>query len=107
MRIRAGGPDDAQVVLDLFDEAVAWLVARGQTGQWGTEPFSAFERRVEKVREWAGGDGLRIAERSGEPVGALVPAPTRRGSSRPTGPSATSRRSSLHAATPARTSAAR
>jgi GNAT superfamily N-acetyltransferase len=72
MRIRTGGPGDAQAVLDLFDEAVAWLVARGQTGQWGTEPFSAFERRIEKVREWAGGDGLRIAELSGEPVGALV-----------------------------------
>ena len=72
MRIRVGGPPDAQAVLDLFDEAVAWLVARGQTGQWGTEPFSAFERRIERVREWAGGDGLRIAEISGVPVGALV-----------------------------------
>jgi GNAT superfamily N-acetyltransferase len=70
--IRSGGPADAQVVLSLFDEAVAWLVARGQTGQWGTEPFSAVERRVEKVHEWAGGGGLRIAEADGEPVGALV-----------------------------------
>ena len=59
-------------MLDRFDEAVAWLVARGQTGQWGTEPFSAFERRIERVREWAGGDGLRIADIAGEPVGALV-----------------------------------
>ena len=72
MRIRVGGPSDAQAVLDLFDEAVTWLVARGQTGQWGTEPFSAFERRIERVREWAGGDGLRIAEIAGVPVGALV-----------------------------------
>ena len=29
MRIRAGSPSDAQAVLDLFDEAVRWLVARG------------------------------------------------------------------------------
>ena len=72
MTIRPGGPGDAKAVLDLFDEAVAWLVARGQTGQWGTEPFSAFERRIERVREWAGGEGLRIAEISGVPVGALV-----------------------------------
>jgi GNAT superfamily N-acetyltransferase len=70
--IRDGGPADAEIVLDLFDEAVAWLVARGQTGQWGTEPFSAVQRRAEKVREWAGGGGLRIAEAAGEPVGALV-----------------------------------
>jgi len=72
MTIRPGGPGDAKAVLDLFDEAVAWLVARGQTGRWGTEPFSAFERRIERVREWAGGEGLRIAEISGVPVGALV-----------------------------------
>ncbi len=72
MRIRDGGPADAQAVLDLLDEAVAWLVARGQTGQWGTRPFSVCERRIERVREWAGGSGLRIAELDGEPVGALV-----------------------------------
>lgn len=72
MNIRVGGPADAQIVLDLFDEAVAWLVARGQTGQWGTEPFSAVERRVAAVRKWAAGDGLRIAEIDDEPAGALV-----------------------------------
>jgi hypothetical protein len=31
--ITAGGPDDAPALLALFDDAVAWLVARGQTGQ--------------------------------------------------------------------------
>ena len=33
MRIRRGGPGDADAVIALFDEAVAWMVARGQTGQ--------------------------------------------------------------------------
>jgi GNAT superfamily N-acetyltransferase len=73
LRIRAGGPSDAGAVLALFDEAVAWLVARGQTGQWGSEPFSSNEPRVAQAAEWAAGGGLRIAEApGGEPVGALV-----------------------------------
>src|SRR3954465_5205598 len=38
--IRPGTPDDEGALLALFDEAVAWMVARGQTGQWGDRPFS-------------------------------------------------------------------
>jgi GNAT superfamily N-acetyltransferase len=70
--IREGRPGDAAAVLGLFDEAVAWLVARGQTGQWGSEPFSAIEARVAAAAEWAASGGLRIAERDGVTVGALV-----------------------------------
>ncbi|HEX6622027.1 MAG TPA: hypothetical protein VF024_20345, partial [Solirubrobacteraceae bacterium] len=33
-RIRPGTAVDAPLVLALFDEAVAWLVARRQPGQW-------------------------------------------------------------------------
>jgi ribosomal protein S18 acetylase RimI-like enzyme len=70
--IRAGTAADAPTVVALLDEAVAWLVARGQTGQWGTEPWSASERRVEQLAALAGGGGLRIAEdAAGEPLGAL------------------------------------
>jgi GNAT superfamily N-acetyltransferase len=72
MTIREGGPADAAAVLALFDEAVAWLVARGQTGQWGTKPFSEIDARVAAVTEWAASGGLRIATIDGEPVGALV-----------------------------------
>ena len=72
LRIRQGSAPDAAIVLALFDEAVEWLVARGQTGQWGTESFSAVERRVSAVEEGAAGGGLRIAELDGEPIGALV-----------------------------------
>jgi GNAT superfamily N-acetyltransferase len=71
-QIRAGTPADAAVVLDLFDAAVRWLVSRGLTGQWGTEPFSADPKRVAAAEGWASGGGLRICERDGEPVGALV-----------------------------------
>jgi len=51
---------------------VAWLVARGQTGQWGSTPFSAIDSRVAAAAEWAASGGLRIAEERGEPVGAMV-----------------------------------
>lgn len=47
-------------------------VARGQTGQWGDQPYSARSAGVEQVERLAGGGGLRIAERAGTPVGALA-----------------------------------
>jgi GNAT superfamily N-acetyltransferase len=72
VRIRRGGPDDAAGVIALFDEAVEWLVARGQTGQWGSEPMSRNERMVLRVREWAAGDGLWMADEDGRVAGALV-----------------------------------
>jgi GNAT superfamily N-acetyltransferase len=72
VRIRRGGPADAPAVLRFFDEAVEWMVARGQTGQWGTEPLSRSPRMVARVEQWAAGDGLWMAEHEGEAVGALV-----------------------------------
>src|SRR4051812_15008095 len=71
--IRHGSVADARLVLALFDEAVEWLIARGQTGQWGSEPFSAQEAQVARAAEWAAGGGLRIAEDAGHaPLGAMV-----------------------------------
>jgi GNAT superfamily N-acetyltransferase len=74
VRIRHGGADDAPALLALFDDAVAWMVARGQTGQWGSEPFSAQPSRVAKARGWAAGGGLWLAEPGGggAPAGAIV-----------------------------------
>ena len=72
MRIRPGTPADAEAVIALFDEAVAWMVARGQTGQWGERPMSENERMVARVHEWAEGDGLWMAEQDGRVAGALV-----------------------------------
>jgi GNAT superfamily N-acetyltransferase len=72
MRIRAGDSSDATAVLGLFDGAVRWLVRQGRTGQWGTEPFSARPRLVERVQGWAAGGGLWIAEIDTVPVGAIV-----------------------------------
>ena len=71
VRLRQGGPADAGTLLALFDDAVAWLNARGNTKQWGTEPFSARPRTVERAHAWAAGGGLWLAE-DPEPAGAIV-----------------------------------
>ena len=44
LNIRHGSVADTQLLLDLFDEAVAWLVERGQPDQWGERPWSSRER---------------------------------------------------------------
>jgi GNAT superfamily N-acetyltransferase len=73
VRIREGSAADIGVVLGFMDEAVAWMVERGQTGQWGTEPISGRLSFVERIEAWQRAGGLRIAEAdTGEPVGALV-----------------------------------
>ena len=73
VRIRRGRAGDAAFVLALFDEAVAWLVARRQPGQWGTTPWSERPSAVGHVQRWSEGPGLRIAvDADGTPVGALA-----------------------------------
>ena len=73
VRIRRGRAGDAAFVLALFDEAVAWLVARRQPGQWGTTPWSERPSAVGHVQTWSEGPGLRIAvDADGTPVGALA-----------------------------------
>jgi GNAT superfamily N-acetyltransferase len=59
-------------VLDLLDKATEWLVARGQTDQWGTEPHSTNPHRVAQIEGFATDEGLWIAERDGRVVGALA-----------------------------------
>ncbi|SDI98237.1 Acetyltransferase (GNAT) family protein [Actinokineospora alba] len=70
--IRTGGPADADTMLAFLDEAVAWMVERGQSDQWGSEPWSAQPKRVARVRAMAESGLLWIAEVDGAPAGALV-----------------------------------
>jgi GNAT superfamily N-acetyltransferase len=52
---------------------VAWLVERGQAGQWGSEPWSARPAGVSRAQGWAGGGGLSFAvNERGERAGAIV-----------------------------------
>jgi GNAT superfamily N-acetyltransferase len=78
MRIRVGGPEDVPAVLALGDEAVEWMNARGNTGQWGTSPWTGNEKREATVRSRAGGGGMRIAQdAAGGVIGAMVITPER------------------------------
>ncbi|MGW6503608.1 GNAT family N-acetyltransferase [Nonomuraea angiospora] len=71
-RIREGRHGDVPIVLSMFDSAVAWLTARGRTGQWGTEPFTGNPRRTRQVTGWLELGGMRIAEVDDHPAGCLV-----------------------------------
>jgi GNAT superfamily N-acetyltransferase len=70
--IERGSAADAERLLTLFDDAVAWLVARGQTAQWGDRPFSADPRKIERVRSLAADGELWFAVANAEPCGAIV-----------------------------------
>jgi GNAT superfamily N-acetyltransferase len=73
LEIERGGEREAPLLLALFDDAIEWLVARGQTGQWGSEPCSADPARADRVRGWASGGGLWLARAgAGAPAGAIV-----------------------------------
>jgi GNAT superfamily N-acetyltransferase len=75
LKIRPGDEADGPAVIAMFDDAVAWLVERGQTGQWGATPFSERPGIRERVYGFKAGGGLNIAEIRGEPVGVLVVGP--------------------------------
>jgi GNAT superfamily N-acetyltransferase len=72
LAIHRGGADDAPRLLALFDDAVVWLTARGQTAQWGSEPFSAKPKNVERAQGWAASGGLWFATAQAGDAGAIV-----------------------------------
>lgn len=72
MKIRPGDDRDLPVLLDMFDEAVAWMVARGNTEQWGTEPWSAQPRRVDRVRGIVARADLVSRRHAGKRIGARL-----------------------------------
>jgi ribosomal protein S18 acetylase RimI-like enzyme len=63
---------DLPGVIALFDEAVAWLVSRGITGQWGTTPFSELPAMRARFHEWITEGTLFIARVDGVLVGTVV-----------------------------------
>jgi GNAT superfamily N-acetyltransferase len=70
--IRAGGPADADYVLAMLDEAVAWLADRGPGGQWGTWPSTTRPELVRRVRAMAASGDLWMARLDGVVAGALA-----------------------------------
>jgi GNAT superfamily N-acetyltransferase len=72
IEFRTGSIEDTDVVLALFDANVAWLVERGRSAQWGSEPWSNNPKLVEFVRELLASGVVTIAEDEGKVVGASV-----------------------------------
>lgn len=73
MRIRQGGRDDVPLILEFGDEAVAWMNARGNTQQWGTESWTGTDKRQGSFLNWADAGGIRVLEdEGGTPLGAMV-----------------------------------
>lgn len=77
LKLRPGRPTDAAAILDLWDDAVAWLVGRGQTGQWGSEAASARPQSQEMVQRWTAQPGSTVAELGEQVVGLSVTTPDR------------------------------
>jgi GNAT superfamily N-acetyltransferase len=73
--VRRGESTDIPAVSALYDEAVAWLVELGNSGQWGTEPLSADPRRAASFRTWVSDRMLWVAESEGAVVGAIALGP--------------------------------
>lgn len=73
MRIRTGGPQDAADIIALLDSAIAWLTARGRTGQWGDQPWSSRPAAVRRVHDYTDAYLVRIAEDAdGRTIGSCV-----------------------------------
>ncbi len=69
---RRGGPEDEDAILGLFDEAVEWMVARGQVGQWGSERPSQTDDWRARVHRTATGSELYVLELEDRVVGVLA-----------------------------------
>ncbi len=70
--IRTGSVADVPLLLELFDDAVRWMIERDLTDQWGSRLFSADPGRTAAVTRWAESGGLVVAEHDGRPVAAMV-----------------------------------
>ena len=75
MTLRTGSAADLPGVVRLMDRAVEWLVAQGRTGQWGDQPWSASQRRVERLRQMIEDGELLVLEQDGAVVAALAHGP--------------------------------
>jgi GNAT superfamily N-acetyltransferase len=75
VRLRTGSVEDLSAVLSLLDGAVAWLVAQGRTGQWGDQPWSTSEQRVQRIRQMVEDGELLLLDQDGVVVAALSHGP--------------------------------
>jgi GNAT superfamily N-acetyltransferase len=72
-RIRPAASGDAEHILSVSDEATAWLVEHGLSGQWGDEPPSSEPVFVARVSSWIrDGEAVVAIDSNGEVHGYAV-----------------------------------
>ena len=59
--LRPGTVADVPAALRLMDIAIEWLVAKGNTSQWGSEPVSQNPERIKQGVEFAESGGMWLA----------------------------------------------
>ena len=72
LQFRNGSADDINSILALFDANITWLVERGREAQWGKDPWSEDEKKIDFVRELLSSGDLTLAELNGDVVGASL-----------------------------------
>jgi GNAT superfamily N-acetyltransferase len=63
---------DTDAVVALYDEAVAWLAARGRSDQWGATPFSSRRDIVALIRARTECGTMWVARSPAQILGAIV-----------------------------------
>ncbi|HEV2528436.1 MAG TPA: GNAT family N-acetyltransferase [Thermomicrobiales bacterium] len=72
LHLRAATSDDHGEVIRLLDESVMWLVSRGRSNQWGSEPWTGNETRMSRIYGMLQDNDGIVAERAGRIVGVAV-----------------------------------
>ena len=70
--MRRAEPGDVDALLALVDDVVAWLVARGRSGQWGARPLSQDHGFRARTANAVAAGLVTVAVRDGAVVGAMV-----------------------------------
>lgn len=69
--IRRAASSDVDLILGLLDDVIAWFVSIGNTGQWGSEPWSTSPKQRARIEDLCAAPDSWVAERDGSVVGAL------------------------------------
>jgi GNAT superfamily N-acetyltransferase len=70
--LRRAEPGDVDALLALVDDVVAWLDARGRSGQWGARPLSEDRGFRARTANAVAAGLVTVAVRDGAVVGAMV-----------------------------------
>jgi hypothetical protein len=70
--LRRASAADVEPLLALMDDVVAWLVARGRSGQWGARPLSENAGFRDRTAAGIGAGLVTVAVRAGAVVGAIM-----------------------------------